>query len=86
MNASDIAVGVVLGQLEEKKPYAIYYISRNLTLAELNYTVTEKEFLVVLHAIKKCQQYITEYQVFVHIEHAAIQFLMNKHVNNGRVT
>ena len=48
MDASDIVVGVVLGQLKDNKPYAIYYISKNLTPFELNYTVTEKEFLAVV--------------------------------------
>lgn len=51
--ASNIVVGVVFGQLEDRKPHAIYYISKNLTLVELNYTVTKKEFLAVVHAINK---------------------------------
>jgi hypothetical protein len=41
-NASDISIGNVLGQEEDKKPYTIYFISKNLTVAEINYTVTEK--------------------------------------------
>jgi len=41
-DASDIAIGVVLGKEEDKKPYEIYYISKNLSPAELNYIVTEK--------------------------------------------
>jgi len=49
----DTIVGAILGHLEEKKSYAIYYISKNLTLTQLNYTVTEKKFLVVVHAINK---------------------------------
>jgi len=40
--ASDTVVGAVLGQEEDKKPYAIYYISKNLSPAELNYTITKK--------------------------------------------
>jgi hypothetical protein len=43
-DASDISIGNVLGQEEDKKPYNIYFISKNLTPAELNYTVTEKIF------------------------------------------
>ena len=35
-DASDVAIGVVLGQEEEKKPCVTYYISKNLTSAELN--------------------------------------------------
>lgn len=42
-DASNTTIGVVLGQEEDKKPYAIYYISKNLKLAELNYTVMKKE-------------------------------------------
>ena len=38
-------LGGVLGQKENQSYYAIYFISKNLTPAELNYTVTEKEFL-----------------------------------------
>jgi hypothetical protein len=41
-DASDVAIGVVLGQEEYNKPYVIYFISKNLTHAELNYIVTKK--------------------------------------------
>jgi len=75
-----------LVQLEDKKPYAIYYISKNLTPAELNYTVTKKEFLAVMHAINKFHHYITGYQVFVHTNHSAIHLLINKPITNGRIT
>jgi len=51
--ASHTAIGVVLGQQEDRKPYMIYYVNKILTLVELNYTVTEKEFLVVIYAINK---------------------------------
>ena len=37
-DASDTTIGAVIGQEEDKKPYTIYYISRNLTPAKLNYT------------------------------------------------
>jgi hypothetical protein len=50
--ASDIAIGAILGQQEDSKPYAIYFISKNMSPAELNYTVIEKDFLVVIYAIK----------------------------------
>ena len=57
-----------------------------MTLVELNYTVTEKEFLVVVYSINKFCHYITGYKVFVHTDHSAIRFLMNKPITNGRVT
>jgi len=57
-DALDTALGAVLGQ-NDLIPYAIYYTSKNLTPTELNYTVTENEFLVVVHAINKFRHYIT---------------------------
>ena len=71
-NASDIAIGVVLGQQEDSKPYAIYFISKNMSPAKLNYTETEKEFLVVIYAINKFRHYITGYPTFVHTDHTVI--------------
>ena len=62
-DASDTTIGVVLRQEEDKKPYAIYYIGKNLSPAELNYTVTEKEFLAVVHVVNNFRHYITRYLV-----------------------
>jgi len=44
-DASDFAVGVALGQRINKKFHAMYYVSHTLNEAQVNYTVTEKEFL-----------------------------------------
>eukprot|EP00253_Pinus_taeda_P035396 PITA_35396 len=84
-DASDTILGVVLGQ-KYLVPYAIYYTSKNLTPTELNYIVTEKEFLVVVHAINKFRHYITGYETFIHTNHSIIRYLMNKPITNGRVT
>ncbi|CAL2256387.1 unnamed protein product [Prunus armeniaca] len=46
-DASDYALGAVLGQRKDKKPQVIYYASRTLNDAQLNYSTTEKELLVV---------------------------------------
>ncbi|RVW68153.1 Retrovirus-related Pol polyprotein from transposon 17.6 [Vitis vinifera] len=44
-DSSDLAMGAVLGQREDGKPYVIYYASRTLNEAQKNYTTTEKEFV-----------------------------------------
>eukprot|EP00253_Pinus_taeda_P022552 PITA_22552 len=84
-DASNKAIGAALEQVEEKLPYAIYFVSKNLSKAEMNYTVTEKEFLAVLHSLNKFRHYITGYQTFVHTDHAAIRYLMNKPDVNARI-
>jgi hypothetical protein len=66
--------------------YAIYFISKNLTPAELNYTVTKKEMLVVVHVVNKFHHYITGYEVFIHTDHSTIKYIMNKPITNGRIT
>nr|GEV41731.1 hypothetical protein [Tanacetum cinerariifolium] len=46
-DASDFAVGAVLGQRIEKHFRPIHYASKTMTQAESNYTTTEKEMLAV---------------------------------------
>jgi hypothetical protein len=62
-DASDTAIGGVLGQKEDQQSYAIYFVSKNLSPTELNYTVTEKEFLEIVHAINKFHHYTIGYEV-----------------------
>jgi hypothetical protein len=85
-NASYTSIGASLGQKENLMTYAIYFISKNLTLAKMNYTVTEKEMLAVVHAVNNFRHYITGYEVFIHTYHYAIKYLMNKPITNGRIT
>jgi hypothetical protein len=52
-DASDYAVGAVLGQRKDKKPYVIYYASKTLNSFQMNYTTTEKKLLAVVFACEK---------------------------------
>ena len=52
-DASDFVVGAVLGQRKDKKPHVIYYASKTLNDAQMNYSTTEKELLVVVFALEK---------------------------------
>nr|GFC59739.1 reverse transcriptase domain-containing protein [Tanacetum cinerariifolium] len=47
-NASDFAIGAVLGKRHEKHFKPIHYASKTMTDAESNYTTTEKEMLAVV--------------------------------------
>ena len=51
-DASNFAVGAVLGQRKEGKPYVIYYASILLDDAQINYTTTEKELLAIVYAFQ----------------------------------
>ena len=77
-DASDMAVGAVLGQRRNKVFHSVYYASRTLTGAQLNYTVTEKELLSVVYAFEKFRAYLVGAKVVVYTDHAAIKYLIQK--------
>ena len=69
-DASDYAVGVVLGQRVDKKLNVIHYASKTLDSAQRNYATTEKEFLAVVFACDKFRPYIVDSNVTIHTDHA----------------
>jgi hypothetical protein len=56
-DASDYAVGVVLGQSKDKKHYAISYTSKTLIGPQLNYSTMENDLLAVVFP-SKCLDHI----------------------------
>ncbi|XP_071916179.1 uncharacterized protein [Coffea arabica] len=77
-DASDHAVGAVLGQRVGKAAHVIYYASRALNGAQLNYSTTEKELLAVIFALEKFRSYLLGAKVIVFSDHAALRYLMTK--------
>ncbi|KAK9028455.1 hypothetical protein V6N11_025615 [Hibiscus sabdariffa] len=57
-DASDYAVGAALGQRQGKLFHVIYYASRTLNDAQVNYTTTKKELLAVVFAFDKFRSYL----------------------------
>ncbi|KAB2629293.1 S ribonuclease [Pyrus ussuriensis x Pyrus communis] len=88
-DASDYAIGAVLGQRKNKQPHVIYYASRTLNDAQLNYSATEKELLAVVFALDKFRSYLLGTKVIAYSDHAAlsepwyadlVNFLVSKRV------
>ncbi|XP_010535284.1 PREDICTED: uncharacterized protein LOC104810635 [Tarenaya hassleriana] len=77
-DASDFAVGVVLGQRRDRKLHAIYYASRTLDDAQMNYSTTEKELLAIVFAFEKFRSYFVGSKVIVYTDHAALRYLLSK--------
>ena len=77
-NASDYAVGAVLGQRLDKKPTTVCYASKTLVKAQINYTTTEKELLAVVYALEKFWPYILRSNIIIYIDHAALKYLLSK--------
>ncbi|KAK1406558.1 hypothetical protein QVD17_41984 [Tagetes erecta] len=77
-DASDYAVGAVLGQRKDKHFHPIYYASRTLNDAQEHYTTTEKELLAVVFAFDKFRSYLVLSKTIVYTDHAAIRYLFSK--------
>jgi hypothetical protein len=77
-DASDFAVGAILGQTKDKKHYAISYASKTLARPQLNYATTEKELLAVVFAIDKFRSYLVGAKVIIYTDHVALKYLLTK--------
>lgn len=86
VDASDIAVGGVLMQEKMTGWYRpVYYASKVMTGAEINYSITEKECLGVVFALKKFRHYLLGNKVIIHVDHQALIYLVNKPQPTGRI-
>nr|GFA69224.1 DNA-directed DNA polymerase [Tanacetum cinerariifolium] len=77
-DASDYAVGAVLGQRIEKHFRPIHYASKTMNQAEANYTTTEKEMLGVVYAFEKIRSYLIMNKSIVYTDHSALKYLFAK--------
>jgi len=77
-DASNFAIGAVLGQRINNRQHVIFYASRTLNDAQLNYTMTEKEFLTAVFALEKFLQYLLRSRTTVFTDHSALSYLMAK--------
>ncbi|GJV92873.1 reverse transcriptase domain-containing protein [Tanacetum coccineum] len=77
-DASDFAIGAVLGQRKMKHFQPIHYASKTMTEAQIHYTTTEKEMLAVVYAFEKFWPYLVLSKSIVYTDHSALKYLMNK--------
>nr|GEZ31992.1 reverse transcriptase domain-containing protein [Tanacetum cinerariifolium] len=77
-DASDFAIGVVLGQHQEKHFKLIHYASNTMTDAESNYTTMEKEMLVVVYALENFWFYLIMNKSIVYTDHSTLKYLFAK--------
>nr|GEZ53520.1 reverse transcriptase domain-containing protein [Tanacetum cinerariifolium] len=84
-DASDYAVGAVLGQRVKKHFKPIHYASKTMTQTETNYTTTEKEMLAVVYAFEKFRSYLIMNKSIVYTDHSALKYLFAKKDTKARL-
>nr|GEZ98629.1 reverse transcriptase domain-containing protein [Tanacetum cinerariifolium] len=77
-DASDFAIGAVLGQRKTKHFQSIHYASKTMTEAQIHYTITEKEMLDVVYAFEKFRPYLVLSKSIVYTNHSALKYLLSK--------
>ncbi|GJZ59249.1 reverse transcriptase domain-containing protein [Tanacetum coccineum] len=77
-DASDFAIGAVLGQRKTKHFQPALYASKTMTNAQAHYTMTEKELLDVVYAFEKFWPYLVLSKSIVYTDHSALKYLFNK--------
>src|SRR4051812_35839478 len=79
VNASDVALGAVLGQEQaDGEVHPVYFWSQQLCPAEKNYSVTDWECLAVVAAFKKLHLYVLGRKVIFYGDHMAVRWILNK--------
>lgn len=58
--------------------HALYYASRTLNDAQVNYTTTEKVFLSIVFTLEKFRNYLIGSKVIVHTDHLTLKYLLSK--------
>nr|GEU56238.1 reverse transcriptase domain-containing protein [Tanacetum cinerariifolium] len=77
-DASDFAIGLVLGQRKTKHFLPIHYSSQTMIEAQIHYTTTKKEMLTVVYAFEKFRPYHVLSKSIVYTDHSALKYLLNK--------
>ncbi|GJQ95561.1 reverse transcriptase domain-containing protein [Tanacetum coccineum] len=84
-DASDFAIGAVLGQRHEKHFRPIHYASKTMSEAESHYTTTEKEMLALVYAFEKFRSYLILNKSIVYTDHSALKYLFAKKDSKARL-
>ncbi|GJV94791.1 reverse transcriptase domain-containing protein [Tanacetum coccineum] len=84
-DASDFAIGAVLGQRHEKHFKLIHSANKTMTKAESRYTTTENEMLAVVYAFKKFRSYLILNKSIVYTDHSTLKYLFAKKDSKARL-
>ena len=85
-DASDLALGCVLSQFQDKRLHPVAFHSRKLSNAERNYEINDKELLAILKAFKEWPHYLvgTKDPIKVYTDHQNLQNFLTTKVWNQR--
>jgi hypothetical protein len=75
-DASDVALGGVLQQMQNGELKVIAYASRVLSKSERSYSVTKREQLAVVYGLKQFRHFLLTKHFILRVDHAALTSLL----------
>jgi hypothetical protein len=76
-DASNVRIGGVLSQIQDRRERVIAYYSKKLNKAERNYYVTQQELLAIVRTLQHLHKYLYGQVFHLHTDHSALTWLMN---------
>ncbi|GJV29156.1 reverse transcriptase domain-containing protein [Tanacetum coccineum] len=84
-DASDYAVGAVLGKHKTKHFQPIHYASKTMTDAQAHYNTMEKELLAVVYAFEKFWPYLVLSKTIMYTDHSTLKYILSKQDDKPRL-
>lgn len=85
-DASNYGIGAMLTQTRDGKEHPIAYMSKSLSAAEKNYSITEREALAVITALEHWRCYLENGKTFtVYTDHSALKWFLSLSNPTGRL-
>ncbi len=84
-DAANFGIGCVLSQVQNGKERVLAYGSRSLSKEELNYCVTRKELLAVVHFCKEFRQYLLGRKFLIRTDHSSLRWLLRMKNSEGQL-
>ena len=69
----------------EGKENALYYISRTMVGAEINYSSMEKICLALVFAVQKLRHYLLSHQIMLISKADPLKYILSRHTLSGRL-
>jgi hypothetical protein len=76
-DASNVGIGRVLFQVQDRNERAIAYYSKTLNKAEKNYCVTRRELLAMVRTLEHLRKYIYKQGFHLRTDRSALTWLMS---------
>ena len=63
----------------------VYYVTKTLNEAQMNYTTTEKELLAIVYALDKFRAYLVGSFIVIFTDHSTFKYLLTKQDAKARL-